>query len=241
MYRRYKSLADQLANVRFVGRLATYQYYDMDQVVAQALAMFDEIYGTRATATTRREQRERNAATLPSKRVNGASGSSLDAAANRTAHRSMPIATTARGRPPSRSSRVSKAFQPRASAIDDKAARTAASRVPRVRSTHGKWLANATRRPGASAAATSDRLGVPRVRERGHRRGEREQREAHARRHDLARAVHRRSNRVAHRHGADEPAHVEHARDEQQVDDARSQSSSAPVSARVDHARFIVI
>lgn len=39
-YARYKELADSLANVVFVGRLARYQYLNMDQVVAQALATF---------------------------------------------------------------------------------------------------------------------------------------------------------------------------------------------------------
>lgn len=43
LYRRYKALADALPHVRFVGRLATYRYYNMDQVVAQALAVFDQI------------------------------------------------------------------------------------------------------------------------------------------------------------------------------------------------------
>jgi UDP-galactopyranose mutase len=46
LYGRYKALADQLPNVRFVGRLATYRYYNMDQVVGQALATFDQIRGT---------------------------------------------------------------------------------------------------------------------------------------------------------------------------------------------------
>jgi UDP-galactopyranose mutase len=40
LYKRYKALADDLADVHFVGRLATYKYYNMDQVVAQALAVF---------------------------------------------------------------------------------------------------------------------------------------------------------------------------------------------------------
>jgi UDP-galactopyranose mutase len=43
LYRRYKALADALPGVRFVGRLATYKYYNMDQVVGQALAVFDQI------------------------------------------------------------------------------------------------------------------------------------------------------------------------------------------------------
>jgi UDP-galactopyranose mutase len=50
LYRRYKALADATPNVRFVGRLATYRYYNMDQVVGQALAMFDQIRGARERA-----------------------------------------------------------------------------------------------------------------------------------------------------------------------------------------------
>ena len=37
--------------VHFVGRLATYKYYNMDQVVAQALALVDHIEGVRKPAT----------------------------------------------------------------------------------------------------------------------------------------------------------------------------------------------
>ena len=40
LYRRYEALADALPNVSFVGRLATYRYYNMDQVVGQALATY---------------------------------------------------------------------------------------------------------------------------------------------------------------------------------------------------------
>jgi UDP-galactopyranose mutase len=46
LYRKYKLLADATPNVRFVGRLATYRYYNMDQVVGQSLALFDQIRGT---------------------------------------------------------------------------------------------------------------------------------------------------------------------------------------------------
>ncbi|MEO8303459.1 MAG: UDP-galactopyranose mutase [Betaproteobacteria bacterium] len=38
LYRRYKAKADALPDVTFVGRLAQYRYYDMDQVVGAALA-----------------------------------------------------------------------------------------------------------------------------------------------------------------------------------------------------------
>ena len=45
LYKRYKQLADSLTGVHFVGRLATYKYYNMDQVVAQALAVVDRLLG----------------------------------------------------------------------------------------------------------------------------------------------------------------------------------------------------
>jgi UDP-galactopyranose mutase len=45
LYKRYKALADATPGVHFVGRLATYKYYNMDQVVAQALAVFRRIQG----------------------------------------------------------------------------------------------------------------------------------------------------------------------------------------------------
>jgi UDP-galactopyranose mutase len=47
LYNKYKELADATPNVHFVGRLATYKYYNMDQVVAQALATYDKINGKR--------------------------------------------------------------------------------------------------------------------------------------------------------------------------------------------------
>jgi len=50
LYKRYKELADETPDVEFVGRLATYKYYNMDQVVAQALAVFDKLTGRRAPA-----------------------------------------------------------------------------------------------------------------------------------------------------------------------------------------------
>jgi UDP-galactopyranose mutase len=43
LYAKYKQLADATPNVHFVGRLATYKYYNMDQVVGQALAVFSRI------------------------------------------------------------------------------------------------------------------------------------------------------------------------------------------------------
>ena len=43
LYKRYEALADAERDVWFVGRLATYRYYNMDQVVGQALATFARI------------------------------------------------------------------------------------------------------------------------------------------------------------------------------------------------------
>lgn len=43
LYKRYEALADETENVTFVGRLATYRYYNMDQIVGQALATFRRI------------------------------------------------------------------------------------------------------------------------------------------------------------------------------------------------------
>jgi len=45
LYAKYKSLADDTPDVHFVGRLATYKYYNMDQIVAQALTTYAKIAG----------------------------------------------------------------------------------------------------------------------------------------------------------------------------------------------------
>ncbi len=43
VYNQYKKLADENPDVYFTGRLGTYKYYNMDQVVAQSLALFRKI------------------------------------------------------------------------------------------------------------------------------------------------------------------------------------------------------
>lgn len=43
LFKRYEALADATPGVTFVGRLATYRYYNMDQVVGQALTAFRRI------------------------------------------------------------------------------------------------------------------------------------------------------------------------------------------------------
>ena len=60
LYKQYKLLADTTPDVHFVGRLATYKYYNMDQVVAQALAVFKRI----KTTHTDEEEGENHTTTL---------------------------------------------------------------------------------------------------------------------------------------------------------------------------------
>jgi UDP-galactopyranose mutase len=43
LYRKYQALAGATPKVHFAGRLATYKYYNMDQVVAQALTLFGKL------------------------------------------------------------------------------------------------------------------------------------------------------------------------------------------------------
>ncbi len=54
IFARYKSLAERTGNVHFCGRLANYKYFNMDQVVAQALSTFRSIAADHdlAVATT---------------------------------------------------------------------------------------------------------------------------------------------------------------------------------------------
>ena len=50
LYKQYQQLADATPGVHFLGRLGTYKYYNMDQVVAQALTLYAKLAGV-----TRRE------------------------------------------------------------------------------------------------------------------------------------------------------------------------------------------
>jgi UDP-galactopyranose mutase len=47
IYLKYKALADRTTGVHFVGRLATYKYYNMDQIVAQALTQYAKMISVR--------------------------------------------------------------------------------------------------------------------------------------------------------------------------------------------------
>jgi UDP-galactopyranose mutase len=52
LFKKYEALADETEGVTFVGRLATYRYYNMDQIVGQALATFRRMQESRAAQET---------------------------------------------------------------------------------------------------------------------------------------------------------------------------------------------
>jgi UDP-galactopyranose mutase len=52
LYRKYEILAAEVPGVTFVGRLARYQYLNMDQVVGQALSTYDKMIDRGVAATT---------------------------------------------------------------------------------------------------------------------------------------------------------------------------------------------
>jgi UDP-galactopyranose mutase len=47
LYRQYQALADRTPGVHFSGRLGTYKYYNMDQVVGQSLTLYKKLVGLR--------------------------------------------------------------------------------------------------------------------------------------------------------------------------------------------------
>ncbi len=59
LYAKYKALADATPGVQFVGRLATYKYYNMDQIVAQALTLYARINGSKRSESTLRTGEKR--------------------------------------------------------------------------------------------------------------------------------------------------------------------------------------
>jgi UDP-galactopyranose mutase len=52
LFKKYEALADETEGVTFVGRLATYRYYNMDQIVGQALATFRRMDEARQSERT---------------------------------------------------------------------------------------------------------------------------------------------------------------------------------------------
>jgi len=65
IYRRYEAEAEALTDVTFVGRLAAYKYYNMDQVVGQALAAFKRLARPREERNGKAAPRVTGFATVP--------------------------------------------------------------------------------------------------------------------------------------------------------------------------------
>lgn len=59
LYKRYRAMAARLPGVTFAGRLASYQYLNMDQVTAQALAPSTGCWRAAGWRSRRRECLER--------------------------------------------------------------------------------------------------------------------------------------------------------------------------------------
>ncbi len=45
LYQKYQKMAEKENNVTFVGRLANYKYFNMDQAILNALELFDQESG----------------------------------------------------------------------------------------------------------------------------------------------------------------------------------------------------
>lgn len=72
IYAKYKLLSETRSDVHFVGRLATYRYYNMDQIVAQSLTEYGKITGVkRQTATVLSAQQPKISIVTSSKISNG--------------------------------------------------------------------------------------------------------------------------------------------------------------------------
>jgi UDP-galactopyranose mutase len=72
LYAKYKALAD-VSDVHFVGRLATYRYYNMDQIVAQSLTEYGKIVGMKRKEAAAISKPEK-VVSLPAQLVKGTNG-----------------------------------------------------------------------------------------------------------------------------------------------------------------------
>ena len=56
LYEKYRALAEAESETAFVGRLASYKYFNMDQAILNALEMFDNLKETGKLAPKRRPE-----------------------------------------------------------------------------------------------------------------------------------------------------------------------------------------
>jgi UDP-galactopyranose mutase len=66
LYKKYQELAEATPGVHFAGRLGTYRYYNMDQVVAQSLALCAKLFESKRSEMLLERQR---AGTMPALRI----------------------------------------------------------------------------------------------------------------------------------------------------------------------------
>jgi UDP-galactopyranose mutase len=71
IYAKYKALADAQSDVHFVGRLATYRYYNMDQIVAQSLTEYGKIVGMKRKEAATIVKSSEKKISLPTHIING--------------------------------------------------------------------------------------------------------------------------------------------------------------------------
>jgi UDP-galactopyranose mutase len=69
IYGKYKALADNTPGIHFVGRLATYKYYNMDQIVAQALTVYAKMVSTRRADALQLSHGHQNGSHKPASRA----------------------------------------------------------------------------------------------------------------------------------------------------------------------------
>ncbi|WOD40272.1 UDP-galactopyranose mutase [Nodosilinea sp. E11] len=90
LYKQYKALAEAEPGVHFVGRLATYKYYNMDQVVAQALALHAQL-SDRSTWHPRAESLPAKKSAAPTTNGNG-NGTFKSPSSNGSSRSATPVA-----------------------------------------------------------------------------------------------------------------------------------------------------
>jgi UDP-galactopyranose mutase len=74
LYQKYQALAGATKGVHFAGRLATYKYYNMDQVVAQALNMYSKISADASVLTLTETNHDRRTLSAAISRSVGGNG-----------------------------------------------------------------------------------------------------------------------------------------------------------------------
>jgi UDP-galactopyranose mutase len=68
LFKKYQKMAQKETQVSFVGRLANYKYFNMDDAILNALELFDQ--DTKSSATTKKQQKQKGGAMVDVKQKN---------------------------------------------------------------------------------------------------------------------------------------------------------------------------